>query len=240
MEILTGKPPVANTGETKTKQVKIRALRPSQMISKKRVIYPFEGRFLASFGQPERIAKWFITGPSGSGKSSFVFTLCEYLANFGNIDYNSFEEGDSQTVVDKIIRHGLDKRDSHFRLLAKVPVSLWKERLMKRQSAAFGVMDSLQHAEINKHGYIDFTDSLCVPKKGKSMLFISHWTKNDLVLFVKHDCDIKIEVIGYVANPMSRYGGNAPFLIWEEGAKRHWGRKYKDVISGKYWPGQKK
>src|SRR5688572_25895208 len=103
-KILARKPA---TDKTAYKPVKVRALRPSQMINKKRVLYPFEGRFLDSFGQPERIAKWFITGPSGSGKSSFLFILCEYLSRFGSIDYNSFEEGDSQTVVDKLIRHGL-------------------------------------------------------------------------------------------------------------------------------------
>lgn len=210
------------------------------MIKKKRVIYPFEGRFKDSFGMPERIAKWFITGPSGSGKSSFLFILCDYLAKFGCIDYNSFEEGDSQTVVDKLLMHGLDKQEDHFRILAKVPVVQWQERLLKRKSSAFGVMDSLQHAEINKHQYIQFTDQLCNPKKGKSMLFVSHWIKNDLVKFIKHDCDVKIEVIGYVADIMSRYGGNKRFIIWEAGARKHWGKKYNQVITGQYWPGQKK
>lgn len=220
--------------------MKIKALRPSQMINKKRVIYPFEGRFKDSFGLPERIAKWFITGPPGSGKSSFLFILCEYLSQFGSIDYNSFEEGDSQTVVDKLIRHGLDKKNNEFKVLAKVPVVEWHGRLLKRKSACFGVMDSLQHAEINKKLYLLFAYQLCVPKKGKSMLFVSHWLKNDLVIFIKHDCDIKIEVIGFVASTMSRYGGNKPFVIWEFGARKYWGKKYNSVINGHYWPGQKK
>jgi hypothetical protein len=94
---------------------------------------------------------------------------------------------------------------------------------------------------MNKQAYIEFTDALCNPKKRRSMLFICHWKKSDpLNVFIKHDCDIKIEVIGFVAHVESRYGGNKPFVIWEQGAKKYWAKKYNQVINGNYWPGQKK
>jgi len=220
--------------------VKVKALTAKQVATKKRIIYPFEGKFLDSFGRPERFAKWFITGPPGSGKSSFVYELCSYLIQFGNIDYNSHEEGDSQTTADKIIRYGLADK-AGFKILDKVPTPDWKHRLQKRQSAAFGVMDSLQHGNMTKTEYREFVRALCNRRKGKSLLFISHFIKDGYTLFVKHDCDIKIEVRGFVALPdISRYGGNKPFIIWEDGAKRYWGKKYKSVIEGRYWPGQKK
>lgn len=228
------------TGELLIRKIKVKAYSPTQMINKQRVIYHFDGILKDSFGQPERIAKWFITGPSYSGKSSLVFSLCHALCAFGTVDYNSFEEGDSQTVAEKIMRHGLLEREGRFRILPKVPVPDFRERLLKRKSAAFGVIDSVQHAEMNKHSYIDLVDTLCNQKRGKSLLFINHWIKNDLTKHIKHDCDIKIEVIGFVAHIESRYGGNKPFLIWEEGAKRYWGKRYKQVINGQYWPGQKK
>jgi hypothetical protein len=222
------------------KKQKIRALSPSQIVNKQRVIYPFKDRLKDSFGEPEKIAKWFITGPSYSGKSSLIFTLCNELCEFGKVDYNNFEEGDSQTVAEKIQRHGLLDREGAFKLLPRVPVDEFKARLLKRKSAAFGVIDSVQHAEMSKHTYIQLTDTLCCQRRGKSLLFINHWVKNDLTKFIKHDCDIKIEVIGFVAHIESRYGGNRPFLIWEEGAKKYWQKKYRSVIDGKYWPGQKK
>jgi hypothetical protein len=218
---------------------KVKAYSAQQIINRKRVLYPFEGKWKESFGEPEKIAKWFISGPSFSGKSSLTFTLCEYLSVFGCIDYNSLEEGDSQTVADKIIRHGLAHK-TNFRLLAKVPVDQFEDRLMKRKSAAFGVIDSVQHAQMNKKQYCRMVDRLCIPKKGKSMIFINHWTKDELWKHIKHDCDIKIEVINYVAYVESRFGGGKPFVIWEEGAKRKWGKKYNLVINGHYWPGQKK
>jgi hypothetical protein len=111
------------------KKQKIRALSPSQIVNKQRVIYPFKDRLKDSFGEPEKIAKWFITGPSYSGKSSLIFTLCNELCEFGKVDYNNFEEGDSQTVAEKIQRHGLLDREGAFKLLPRVPVDEFKARL---------------------------------------------------------------------------------------------------------------
>lgn len=234
----------------KSKKIKVRALSPSQIMNKKRILYPFEHAWLESFGRPEKHAKWFITGPSFSGKSSFIINLiCNCLTRYGVVDYDNFEEagGDSDTVTDKLELAGVKEKEKDGLLrFFKAPVvfsethETFVERMLKRKSAPFGVIDSLQHAEMNKRQYIHLTDTLCNPKKGKSLLFISHWIKNDLTLFVKHDCDIKVEVIGFVAHVQSRYGGNKPFVIYEEFAKKYWGKRYKQVISGQYWPGRKK
>lgn len=228
------------------KKKKIKVLRPSQIVAKERDLYPFEGAFLESFGRPERHAKWFITGPSFAGKSSLIFTLCNYFTQFGVVDYNNHEEagGDSETVSHKILQSGMQDKDGKVRLY-KAPIECedyetFGERLKKKKSADFAVLDSIQHAELSKKQYLHLTNTLCQPKKGKSLIFISHWVKNDFTRFVKHDCDIKIEVIGFVAFVESRYGGSKPFLIWEEGAKKHWRKKYKEVLEGKYWPGKKK
>lgn len=232
------------TNEHKKKKIKV--LRPSQVLKKERVIYEFEGDFLASFGKPERHAKWFITGPSFSGKSSLIFTVCNYLTGFGLVDYNSHEEagGDSETVADKIRLSGMADKDGKVRLY-KAPIEderyeTFGERLAKKNSANFAVLDSMQHAELDKKSYLRLTEALCTPRKGKSIIFISHWIKNDFTKFVKHDCDIKVEVIGFIANIESRFGGNKPFVIWEQGAKNYWRKRYKDVINGRYWPGRKK
>lgn len=227
------------------KKKKIKVLRPSQIINKQRIIYPFEGRFLESFGKPEKHAKWFITGPSFSGKSSFVFGLCNYMSQFGLVDYNNHEEagGDSETVADKLRMNEMST-NAKIRLY-KAPIEsdvyeTFLERLNRKKSADFAVLDSMQHAELNKRSYLDLTDRLCNPRKGKSLIFISHWVKNDFTRFVKHDCDVKIEVIGFVAYVESRFGGNKPFVIWPEGAKKYWGKKFISVINGNYWPGKKK
>lgn len=239
--IIAEKGPVLRPRKRKT-----RVLSPSQIINKKRHEYHFSGKWKEAFGQPETHAKWFITGPSFSGKSSLVFELCNYLSQFAVIDYNNFEEagGDSKTVSDKLSMYGLNDKDGKIRLF-KAPIisdiyESFTDRLLKRKSAAIGVIDSVQHAEMNKHIYIELTDRFCNPKKGKSLIFINHWIKNDLTKFIRHDCDIKVEVINFVARVESRYGGNKPLVIWEEQARQRWGKRYKQVIEGRYWPGQKK
>lgn len=239
MDVVHEKPPATPKLMQTHKRVKVRALSGKQVVGKKRIIYPFEGKWLDSFGRPERFAKWFITGPSYSGKSSLIYELCGYLIQFGSIDYNSHEEGDSQTTADKIVRYHLHDKPG-FRILDKVTMPDWKDRLIRKRSASFAVLDSLQHGNMNQNEYRLFTKELCNAKKGKSLLFISHFKKDGYTLFVKHDCDIKVEVRGFVANVQSRYGGNKPFIIWEKEAKKFWGKRYNDVITGKYWPGQKK
>jgi len=240
MEILIPLPAKISTLVKDKQRSKIRALSPSQIINRHRIIYDFEGRFLNSIGRPEKIAKWFITGPSFSGKSSFTFSLCNYMTRFGVINYNSFEEGDSETVKSKIMDYGLQDKDGLIKFLPGEPIADFKIRMMRRNAASFGVIDSVQHSGMNKAQYLDLVDTLCKPKKGKSLLFINHWIKNDFSKFIKHDSDIKIEIIGFVAHIESRYGGNEPFVIWEEEARKRWGKKYQQIIQGRYWPGQKK
>jgi hypothetical protein len=233
-----------NPPKTPHKKKRTRVLRPSQIVQKKREIYPFEGRFLDSFGTPEHHSKWFVTGPSFSGKSSFIFELCNYLSQHGTIDYNNHEEsgGDALTAKNKVLQSGIEEH-ANIRFYKAPLISdeyeTFEERLRKRASADFAILDSMQHAEMNKKMYLHYTDMFCNPRRAKSMLFISHWIKNDLTKFVKHDCDIKVEVIGFIAWVESRYGGGKPFLIWEKGARDHWGKKYHRVINGKYWPGKK-
>lgn len=233
-------------GKTGVKKKKIRVLSPSQIINKERIIYEFDGKFQASFGKPERHAKWFITGPSFSGKSSFLFELCNYLTRFGTVDYNNHEEagGDSQTVASKLLFNNMQDKDGAIRYYKAPLVSdeyeTWTERLCKKKSCDFAVLDSMQHAEMDKHLYLRITERFSNSRRGKSLLFISHWVKNDFTKFVKHDCDIKIEVIGFVAYVESRFGGNKPFVIWEKGARDYWRKNYNKVITGQYWPGKKK
>lgn len=245
METDKAKPEKPPKDPLKIRKKRIKVHKPSGIINKKRNILKFEGKLLESVGKPEKHAKWFITGPSFSGKSSLLFELCVAFIAVGVVDYANYEEagGDSQTVGDKLTKNGLHTQDGKIRLF-KAPIEsdtheTLGERTGKRDSADFIVVDSIQHAEMTKKQYLKLTDDFSNTKKSKSLLFVSHWVKNEFTKFVKHDCDIKIEVIGFVAHVESRFGGNKPYLIWEDGAKKYWGKKYKAVMDGKYWPGQK-
>lgn len=231
------------------KKKKTKVLRPSQIIKKERQYIEIDGEIGASIGKVERGTKIFITGRSYSGKSSLITRLCEAMAKQVNVDYNNHEEkgGDAATVKLKMAYAGIDETyDSRIRFY-KAPLhsdseETFDEILSKRGSAGFAVLDSMQHSGMDKAEYIRFTNKFCNPRKGKIIAFISHWQKNDLFKHVHHDCDVKLEAMNYVVYVESRLEGatNKPIIVWQEGAKKAWGKNYKAVIDGKYWPGKKK
>jgi hypothetical protein len=111
--------------------------------------------------------------------------------------------------------------------------------MKKKKAAQFGVIDSVQYAGFDYDYYKEMKREL----RKKSLLFISHAQGNNplgrTADSIRYDARIKVHVIGYMAKVISRYGGNMPFIIWEEGAKKYWGKKFNSVKEGKYWPGQK-
>jgi hypothetical protein len=222
-------------------------LKPSQIITKTREWIDLGGELGNSIGLVELGTKIFITGKSYSGKSSLLVKLCAAVAPHMKVDYNSLEEkgGDASTMIQKLIHAGVDhKFDDKIRFYKAPLVSEHEETfadiLNKKNSAGFAVLDSIQHAGMNKRLYIDFSDRFCNAKRKKIIAFVSHWRKNDFVDHVRHDCDVKLEAMNYVVYVESRLPNatNKPIVIYEEGAKRTWGKNYKKVIEGKYWPGK--
>jgi hypothetical protein len=243
METITPKPPKI-PGKKKNK-----VLRPSQIIKKERQYIVLDGQLGKSIGMLERGTKIYITGKSFSGKSSAIIMLCAAISKHMKVDYNNHEEkgGDAATVKKKMHHAGIDETfDDSIRFYQAPLISdtheTFAEILNKKSSAGFAVLDSVQHAGMGKADYIAFTNKFCNPKKGKIVAFINHWIKNDLTKHILHDCDVKLESMNYVINVESRLEGatNQPIIIWEEGAKKAWGKNYNKVIKGQYWPGKKK
>ena len=84
-----------------------RALSVQEVLSMKKAVFPFEGKWEEAFGTPERTGVWFIWGNSGNGKSSFVMQLCKELCKFGRVAYDSLEEGDSLSMQNSLKRFGM-------------------------------------------------------------------------------------------------------------------------------------
>ena len=84
-----------------------RALSVNEVLNQKKQTFPFEGKWADAFGQPEKTGVWFIWGNSGNGKSSFVMQLCKELCKYDRVAYDSLEEGDSLTMQQSLIRHGM-------------------------------------------------------------------------------------------------------------------------------------
>lgn len=56
-----------------------RAYSPTEVQQMNIPSFPFEGKWEAAFGHPDRTGVWIIWGESGNGKSSFVMQLAKYL-----------------------------------------------------------------------------------------------------------------------------------------------------------------
>lgn len=202
----------------------MRALTVKEILNKKRQTFPFEGKWADAFGQPERTGVWFVWGRSGNGKTSFVMQLIEELCKYDRVAFDSMEEGDSLSMRQKLVRHGLGKVGSRFHLLNAEPMDELKERLARRKSYNIIVIDSFQYTQMSYRDYIQFKEQ----NKDKLIIFISH-AKGSLprgtsAEGVMYDATLKIWVEGFKAFSKGRFiGPTGEFTIWDEGAARYWG-----------------
>jgi len=187
----------------------------------------FDGEFAASFGTPELKGAWFVWGNSGNGKTSFVLQLCKYLTKFGRVAYNSMEEGDSESFKIACQRERMEEAKRKFILLDKEPIAELKERLRKRKAPQVVVIDSIQYSQMS---YSEYTELL--NEFGNTLfLIISHSEGKEpegkIAKKIRFDAFIKIRVEGFVAFVKSRYGGDKPYTIWDEGAEKYHGLDFK-------------
>lgn len=203
-----------------------RALTVKEILNKKRQTFPFEGKWAEAFGQPERTGVWFIWGRSGNGKTSFVMQLIAELCKYDRVAFDSLEEGDSLSMRQKLVRHGLSKVGSRFHLLNAEPMTELKERLARRKSYNIIVIDSFQYTQMSYRDYIQFKEQ----NKDKLIVFISHakgsLPRGSAAEGVMYDATLKIWVEGFKAFSKGRFiGPTGEFTIWDEGAARYWGTK---------------
>lgn len=200
-----------------------RAVSVDEILKKKFIEMPFEGKWEASFGVPERSGVWIIWAESGNGKTNFALQLAKYLAGFCRVAYDTLEEGARKSFKLAIILANMREVSRRFIILNREPLIALKVRLRRRKSPDIVFMDSIQYTGMTKQDYIELKEEF----DKKLFVFISHADgknpKGSLADFVRYDADIKIRVEGYKAFPTSRYGGNKEFVIWPKGASDYWG-----------------
>ena len=203
-----------------------RALTVKEVLSKKRQTFPFDGKWAEAFGRPERTGVWFIWGRSGNGKTSFVLQLIRELCKYDRIAFDSLEEGDSLSMRDKLVRHGLLEVGNRLHLLDAEPIDALSERLSRRKSYNIVVIDSFQYTQMSYRQYIHLKEM----HKDKLLIFLSHASgtspRGSAAVGVMYDATLKIWVEGYKAFSKGRFiGETGEFTIWDEGAARYWGEK---------------
>lgn len=186
----------------------------------------FEGKWEASFGQPEVCGVWLIYGESFNGKSSFTVQLAKYLTQFvkHKVLINSLEEGKSQSFKLNIQRAALTKPEADKILLGdRVPMEKVAERLRKQRSPEIVITDSLQYTGLDKKSYTELKEEF----RKKLWIFISQADgaipRGALAKHIRFDADIKIRVEGFKAFPESRFGGGEPYVINAERAAKYHG-----------------
>lgn len=200
-----------------------RAVSVKQLLSKKFKTLAFTGEYEAAIGTPEASGVWILWGHSGNGKTRFSLQLGRYLANFGRVVYNTLEEGARRSFQKAIEECNMQEVGSRFKILDREPVEALKQRLRKRQSPDFIIIDSFQYSQLTRPEYISLKQEF----SNKLFVFVSHAEGNNpsgrTARFVRYDADVKIRIEGYRAFPVSRYGGGKPYTIWHQGAESYWG-----------------
>ena len=180
--------------------------------------FDFKGVFKDSFGLPETNGSWLIWGESANGKTDLTLQLCKMLSAFKKVHYNTLEERGRESFRLACIRNNMEACGSKFSYECEDYETL-RARLRKKRSAKIVVIDSVQYLRITEAQYKElireFPDVL--------FIFVSHakgtMPKGAVADAIRYDADVKINVKNFVASVQSRFGGNKPYTIWEEGAR---------------------
>lgn len=200
-----------------------RAYSPSEILNMNKKVFDFEGEWHDAFGMPEQLGVWFVWGNSGNGKTSFVMQLARELAKFGKVAYNALEEGTSKTVQNAIERFDLHELDGRLQFICE-PLDVLTQRLQKRRSPDFVIVDSFQYSQLSYHKYIAFKEA----NARKLIIFVSHASgkrpNGRSAVSVMYDSALKVWVEGYRAFSKGRYIGNVGYMdVWKQGAMEYWG-----------------
>lgn len=203
-----------------------RAISVTELLNKERKLLEFDGAWLSSFGKPEARGSWLFWADSGNGKTTFIIMLAKYLSQFGRVLYNSMEEGDSETLKQAVIRVDLSEQKKKIIFLDNESIEDLVERLKKQKAPRFVVVDSIQYADLTHKRYKDLKAMF----PNIVFIWISHeegkLPAGKVAKKIRFDANIKGRIIGYKVLPVSRYGGNEPFVIWQEGADKFHGSEF--------------
>lgn len=199
----------------------MKAMSVSDMLRKKFNTIPLEGRWFDMFGATERTGVWLLWGPSGSGKTSFAIQLAAELSKSGKVLYDALETGLNMNFCKLAGLFLRNVERGRFQAVVERREEL-AERLAKRRSADYVIIDSFQYFGIeNIREYFQFKAAF----PHKLLIFISHADGKSPhgrpAKGVKYDADQKVMIEGYKAINLGRSigSGKGLFTIWEERAQ---------------------
>ena len=198
-----------------------RAYSPKDVASINHKVLPFTGKWQEVFGEPELGDTWFISGPSASGKSSFVMQLAKMLCYIGPVLYVSLEEGVGLSMQRRLKQFRMNEEQGKFRLITDGDIGRLEARLAKPKSAKFIIVDSYQFAFEQGWEYPK-TAALIDRFPKKTFIFISqeHRSKpmGKAAVRLKYKAGVKVRTFMYRAYCEGRYSGTpgCHYSIWPE------------------------
>lgn len=201
-----------------------KSLSVSQALSIRRPTLRLEGGWGDCVGEIDRTGVVFFWGKSGNGKTSAVLSFGKELARFGRVLYNSLEEGLSVSFLNALRRHAMQDCGRRFQVVAGESMEDLDERLSKRKSPDFVIIDSFQYTQLDYRQYIAFKER----HPDKMLIFVSHADGKQpagrAARSVIYDAGLKIWVEGYKAFTNGRFfGPTGEYTIWREKAEEYWG-----------------
>jgi hypothetical protein len=198
-----------------------RAFGVNDLLNKNFSTYDFDGNWLESFGEVERNFRMLIYGDSGNGKTEFVVQFAKYLAEFGKVYLNSFEQGMSESLKKAFMRNDMHEVQGKLIIGDKDGYEDLYRRMGSRNSPKFCIIDSLDYMELTTEQYKELVDRF-----GHKSFIITAWAagrrpKLQAAKDIEYMADIKVRVHEYKAYPRSRFGGNKTYVIWPE----YWQKK---------------
>ena len=201
-----------------------KSLSVSQALSIRRQTIHLEGGWGDCVGEIDRTGVVFFWGKSGNGITSAVLSFGKALTRLGRVLYDSLEEGLSVSLLNALRRHAMQDCGRRFQVVAGESVEELDERLSKRKSADFVIIDSFQYTQLDYRRYIAFKER----HPDKMLIFVSHadgkQPSGRAARSVMYDAGLKIWVEGYKAFTNGRFfGPTGEYTIWKEKAEEYWG-----------------
>lgn len=185
----------------------------------------FEGEWKDFMGCPEDNFSMLLYGESGNGKTEGEIKFCKYMAQFGNVYFNSNEQGISYSLQTSWIRNDIASMGDKIRLVHKEPYDKMVARLKRKKSAKIVFIDSIQHTKITYDMWLALRAMF--PKK--IFILISHsdgrLPQGAAAKAILYDVDVKVYVKDFVMYGRGRFGGGKSYIIYEQG--------YRDAMQRK-------
>ena len=198
----------------------MRAIGVKSFMEKNFHTYEFQGEWKESFGEPEKNFKMILYGGSGEGKTEFMVKFAKYFGvNFGKVSYISPEQGISKSLQDAIIRNNMEEAAGKVMFLSGGIFDEVVEYIKKSKSRVI-IIDSLDYMKLTVDQF-----KILIKTFPKKAFIIIAWAKNGSpksqhAKDIEFMCDIKSLVENFtITLPTSRFGGNKPFVIWDNGKK---------------------